>query len=229
MMVCSGRRRWPVMAAAGLALAGCSSSSTSSASSQAGVVTTTPAAATTAAPTTSDTSGLSGFGANRAPWDAAHVADTRFAAGSTYDADPRLGESERFDDAYYAVLHDQGRVSGYQQRFPRGTTVRKALAAVRQQDMPADATVVWQRELDTCYQVQFRSATLDKVFSVDPSGLGKFKQKISGDPDGGHAGPLVELNSDEVTRGGNGYDRSDVVGAYVNILYASAPRYDSGC
>ncbi len=223
-------RRWPLVAMAGLTVAGCTASSTLTSSSPASSPADTPTPVTTTGePTTPDTSGLTGLGATSAAWDSTHTADTRFDPGNAYNPDTGLGDHDRFDAAYYAVLYGDGdRVTGYQRRFPRGTTLREALAAVQQQDMPADAKVVWQRELGTCYQVQLRSATLDKALGADPS-VATTNRQLSDDPAGNHVGPSVEFNSDEVTPGGSGYDRTNVVGALVDTTYASAPRYGNGC
>jgi len=100
---------------------------------------------------------LTGFGATVAAWNDHHREDPRFSPGSAYDPDPSLGDGERFNDRYYAVMPEEGQVTYYSMRFPAQTGIEEAKAFVLTSEFPADAKIVWFKGKGTCAQMLVRS------------------------------------------------------------------------
>ena len=142
---------------------------------------------------------ITSFGATDQEWNATHTEDTEFAPGAVYDADPSLPEVNGHTGAKYTeVLHTAGHVTSYSLNLHDGTKLAQATAATTA-DFPADTTLLWTANKDTCAQAEFRSATLGAALS-DPS---------TGDPTGD---VFVEFTT------GDGYDPSNVTQVLVGGL-----------
>lgn len=120
--------------------------------------------------------------------------DDRSSQGSAYDRDSSLvrnGEV-RFDARYYGATRDRGRVSMCYMRFPSGTRIGEARAAVLVSEFPRDAETASFRSLGDCGLLLVRSPRLSDL------------------------APRGEV-SVEFTTGadGMGYSASDVWGAIV--------------
>ena len=110
--------------------------------------------------------GITGFGATDAAWNRTHVADHRYAPGAAYDPDPSLGQGA---DRYYAVMHEEGHVLDYSERFhPQPISRAKALLL---REFPHDARIVWFRAVGgSCAQMLVRSRTLGRALSAKKIG-----------------------------------------------------------
>lgn len=143
-----------------LASAGCSSSSPASTPTTTSTVVapSIPPAPATAA--VADPS-IPGIGATRHDWDATHAPNANFNNGMVYGDDDSLPSYLSNQGAVYFGVSDlgTGRIQVY---YLNMHTVDRdgALAQVRQ-ELPSDATVAWDLNLDQCYRVAFNSATLD--------------------------------------------------------------------
>jgi hypothetical protein len=135
---------------------------------------------------------LTGFGATDEAWNEHHEEDPRFDSGSSYDPDPSLGDSVRFNDRYYGVDHESGRVYGYSMRFPSQTGVREAKSVILASEFPRDAKIAWFKVKDSCAQMFVRS------------------RKVARALHGG--GALVEFSSGEA---GDYYESSNVSDAIL--------------
>lgn len=132
-------------------MAGCSGSGPSSSRSA-----TEPSTAT--APTNAPTDSLTGLGATDAVWNAHHVPDGKFAAGSVYDPDPAVERPMNPDD-FFDVMHDHARVVALSMAFPPSTTINEAKQAAFHL-FPSDAEVAWFMVKDSCAQMAVKSAAL---------------------------------------------------------------------
>jgi hypothetical protein len=162
--------------AALVAAGGCGASSSGGAGSASSTTSGSSLSASPPAPTATvhkkhaPSSGLTGYGATNSAWEAHHKADTAsgFTKGSAYDPNPALvrGGDPRFQDKYYAVEHDGGRVDQYQMRFPPGTTVDKAKREVLASEFPSDARGK-VRTLNSCAIMNVKSAKLHKAIGMN--------------------------------------------------------------
>lgn len=145
---------------------------------------------------------ITGFGARQSDWDAIHSPDNRFTPGSAYDPVPSLarGGDTRFDDSYYGVSAADGRVTNYEMRFPRGTSITEAKTNVLDSEFPSDARIVWFKRRSTCAQMLVRSTSLARS---------------------AHASALVEFGSGAAD---DRYDARDVWTALLQLL----PPHDPG-
>jgi hypothetical protein len=145
--------------------------------------TTTPAKATTATterPTSRPKEdSLTGFGATVGAWNEHHDEDTRFAPGSAYDPDSALGDHVRFNDRYYAVSPQGGRVTFYSMRFPSETGIDEAKRFILSSEFPPDAAIAWFQRKDTCAQMLIRSSRLSRA--IHSSALIEFSSGEAGD------------------------------------------------
>jgi hypothetical protein len=114
--------------------------------------------------------GLIGFGASDSAWNAHHIPDPnpKITPGSSYDPDPNLKTISSNGDKYIGVIHGDGRVVQYSLESPSRTTRAEAINEIIL-EFPSDLKIIWQKQFDTCYQVEFHSATLAK--QVPPSDL----------------------------------------------------------
>lgn len=142
----------------------------------------TPAPRTpTPSPTPQTTTAITGFGATDAVWNTKHKEANGVQAGSAYD--PQSGGTPLFAD----VNHASGRVVGFTMQFA-GSGLSSADAKTRARALlPSDVAVVYDDMHPQCEAIQYKSATLGKVFA-DP--------KI-GDPDG-----LVDLTLSSLAASG---------------------------
>jgi hypothetical protein len=151
----------------------------------------------------SATGGITGFGATDAAWNRAHVADHTYAPGAAYDPDPSLPKvNGRVADRYYAVMHEEGHVLGYSERFrPQPISQAKALLL---REFPPDAQTVWFRAVGaSCAQMLVRSRTLGRALGT----------KRIGDPQGA---ALIEFSSGAAA---DHYNPRSVNDAFL-LLYA---------
>lgn len=120
-------------------------------------------------------SGLTGFGATDAAWDARHREDTRFASGAAYDPDPSLarGGDQRYTDRYYGVIHN-GNVLSYEMRFPSRTGIQSAKRSLLASEFPSDAKVVWFKQKKTCAQMLVRSKKVNRELGARVVALVEF-------------------------------------------------------
>ncbi len=133
-------RRWLVIGTAVLTLVGCSGATPTPVPSASGIV---------------------GFGATTAAWNATHTADTRYAPGSVFDPIPGLGPDDQHDAKYYAVVVQDGRVVAYSERLPQGSLAQATDAALL--ELPTDGKVLWTATRDTCAQMDLQSDELAKA------------------------------------------------------------------
>jgi hypothetical protein len=186
-------------------VSGCGSGSKQESSTAVQLTTTESTVARTKTKSTAQAD-LTGFGATSEAWDAHHLADSRFAPGSSYDPDPSLarGGDEQFDDRYFGVGHDR-RITNYEMRFPPSTSIKEAEQSVLTSEFPGDGKIVWFKRRDTCAQMFVRSK---KVLRL------------------AHAAAIVEISSGA---GGDQYDPSDVWSAIVLGTGRSGPSNPLGC
>jgi hypothetical protein len=155
------------------ALTGTSKSSTTTPAAAAKSTTKVPpqkavAAAPTQAPNPQPAKPvLTKYGAKQSDWDKTHTADNRFSADSSYNPTPGLGESDKNDDAYYAL----NGTSSYEMRLAKNGNVQDAITTVMN-EFPSDAKIVWQQlnTTDTtteCYQVEIESGTLGAALTTN--------------------------------------------------------------
>lgn len=137
---------------------------------------------------------LTGFGATEADWRAHHRLDELHGAGRAYDPDPSLPQvNGHVGDRYILVQIDSGRVDGYTLKL-----VHSALAAAidaAKRELPADATVVWQRQLDLCYQIELSSAAVGKSLAPLGDGQGMLLVEFESDDIGGQ----IVYNANDIT------------------------------
>jgi hypothetical protein len=119
--------------------------------------------------------GITGFGATNAAWNQTHVQDPNSAPGAAYDPDPSLPNVNGHTAArYYAVIHEDGHVLGYEYRFhPLPISLVKALVLL---EFPSDVHVVWFRAVGaSCAQMLVRSPTVGRALGTkkigDPKGV----------------------------------------------------------
>lgn len=154
------------VAAAVLALAGCSSSTSKPVAHS--PATTASAAAPATSLTAAASDGLTGFGATQQAWDAHHTADADKMASGVYNPDPALPKTKdgQVNDEYSGVTADGGRVDSYFRAFTARST-DAALALVKA-ELPPDAVlskpVVTTGVVDSkCLILSATSPTLGKV------------------------------------------------------------------
>jgi hypothetical protein len=124
--------------------------------------------------------GLTGLGATEAAWKTVHREDSRSAPGAAYDPDPSVGRgSPRFNDRYYGVLVEDGRIFGYEMRFPPETAVSEARRYVLASEFPPDARIDWFHRRGTCAQMQVRSRKLSRA--ADGVGFVEFSSGAAAD------------------------------------------------
>jgi hypothetical protein len=140
------------------AAAGCSSSSPQGAPS-------TSARASAVAPppeplAVQDES-ISGIGATRAAWNAAHTPNAANGNGSVYGNDPSLPSYLSRNGAVYSNVDDKG--TGRIQIYTLNMHTVEGAEVLRRvrHELPSDAKVAWDLMLGQCYQVAFKSATLE--------------------------------------------------------------------
>ncbi len=156
-------RRAVVVAALAL-VAACSSSSPRAAtttSSRSTTSTQPSGPAPTVTTTTTAAVDLPGIGTTDAAWNAKHKADSRFTPGSAYDPDPNLVSGKA---RYVVVIHQNGRIFGFQLNLPPGTDENGAVTRALQ-ELPADTTIDHgtDKAFPTCKLLFAHSATLDSV------------------------------------------------------------------
>jgi hypothetical protein len=160
-----------------VALAGCggstqsSSTSTSVAAQPAAPITTASTRKATAPkpsrPPAAAPSGpqVTGFGATDAAWNAHHTADSEFAQGAVYNADPSLPQINGHTGAQYTqVMHQNGHVLGYDYHF-NSEPISQAKAQVLTQNFPTDAHPLWFAVKDTCAQMAVQSNAVGHTLS----------------------------------------------------------------
>ena len=125
---------------------------------------------------------LRAFGATRTAWNANHIADTRLAPGCCYDETPGLAypSEPKGDDRYAEVGEDGGRIDRYAVRFPPGSAKGDSTVFVLG-EMPTDVVLVWSQVKDTCFQEEYRSATLTRVMGPATGVLMTFTSGVAGD------------------------------------------------
>ena len=164
----------PQLAAVSIALLVCSAGCQGDGSKQVSdppsdpSATATPSASRASAPS----DGLTGVGALDSAWDATHTQDLSTGAepGAAYNADAVSHDGEMLAQ-YYAVNHNDGRVTAFSERFTDGTTFAMALAALRRNDLPADAVLLWSADAPTCRVLQFRSRTVMAIGAEAHGGI----------------------------------------------------------
>lgn len=122
----------------------------------------TPPSAATAARTVKDPS-IPGLGATREDWDASHTPTPGLDPEGAFGSDPTLPTYVANRGAVYAAVSDDQiygvrRITGYMLHM-HSVDRQEALARVRQ-ELPADASMVWELKLDQCYRVGFESPEL---------------------------------------------------------------------
>jgi hypothetical protein len=134
--------------------AGCSTGSSSG---------STPAGTSTvAAPTpTVENPSIPGIGATRPDWDASHTRNPIFNNDAVYGYDPSLPEYYAPNGGVYVEVIGDKTIQGYVLNMHE-VDRDEALARARQ-ELPFDATPVWDLKLDQCYRVQFYSPTLPGI------------------------------------------------------------------
>src|SRR5579859_663714 len=113
---------------------------------------------------------ITGYGATLSDWNSAHIADSRFAANSSYNPTPGLG-SGNANDEYYTVSSSGGRITTYSMRFASGTDISSA-KSLALQEFPSDTTILWAQantsdSTNACYQMEVHSATLASLLSTN--------------------------------------------------------------
>jgi hypothetical protein len=110
---------------------------------------------------------IQGYGALDATWAAHHEQATPGTPGSAYDPDPTVDTSWGTSPyRYVAVVHRHGRVISYVRQFAPHTSRGNAIARVKA-ELPGDAQIIWQKQLNSCYQVEFHSAALAIAIPLD--------------------------------------------------------------
>lgn len=105
---------------------------------------------------------VTGFGAATAAWNAHHVADHDFAAGSVYNPDPSLPDINGHTGAVYVEVSTQdGRVLSYAMNLPAGTTLHAATRTALA-EFPRGTRLRWIAHKGTCVQAQFASNSLGR-------------------------------------------------------------------
>jgi hypothetical protein len=113
---------------------------------------------------------IQGYGALDATWEAHHERATTGTPGSTYDPDPTVDTSWGASPyRYVAVAHRHGRVISYLLQFAPQTSRANAIARARA-ELPGDARIMWQKQLNSCYQIEFHSAALATAIPLDLTG-----------------------------------------------------------
>lgn len=154
---------------------------------------------------------LTAYGALSADWEAHHRADNYYLPGSAYDPDPTLPlNGGHVQDRYVEVFRFGGRVLFYTMYLRPSTGEQEALFFTAA-ETPPDATIVWQRDLQRCKQIQFQSATLAKVVGEQ-------------DRDGG-----VEVEFSTTANGGDFYSPNDVQNVSLVNMFHASPDDASGC
>jgi len=114
--------------------------------------------------------GITGFGATNVAWNRTHIPDPSFAPGSVYDADPSLPSVNGHMGAHYTtVLHENGRVLGYEYHFTN-RPISAAMRDVLRTQFPADAKTAWFVTKGACSQMMVTSATLGRALSTKAIG-----------------------------------------------------------
>ena len=136
--------------------------------------TSTPTPAATAI---KQTVHLAGFGATIDEWNSNHITDTRFATNTAYNPTPGLGESDRYNDAYYGVNVIGGRVTEYSMRLPHNTAIATAEDMVLKSEFPSDAKILWamNQDSESCTQMEVSSSLLGSVLGVSGQALVEFQ------------------------------------------------------
>lgn len=113
---------------------------------------------------------VTGFGARDVDWNRTHTADTVFAPGAVYNADPSLPGVNGHDGAEYtAVQHTNGHVLGYEYHFAN-QPIEDARALVLRTEFPSDGRVVWFVRKETCAQMMVRSPRVGRELGTKAIG-----------------------------------------------------------
>lgn len=107
--------------------------------------------------------GLHALGAAPLDWASAHVAAySPFGIITRWNPDPRLPRYRGHEGAVYNSMATFGQcaVSSYYIRLVRPSTTKAALRRALK-ELPADAHLLWHRDLSRCAQYQFVSHRLD--------------------------------------------------------------------
>lgn len=122
-----------------------------------------PTSAPTVLPTSVLKDNITGLGAARPAWDAAHTADPTKDAGTAYNLTNGV-------DRYAAVLTMRTpRIVTYTMQFGKTGITLKAAKAIIPSELPADSTLTSDKSFGGCELLQFNSATLNTVTSA-PAG-----------------------------------------------------------
>jgi hypothetical protein len=162
--------------------------------------TATPLEAAPATKATPKADDLTGFAATSEAWDRHHAAakGKQFANGAVYNLEKSLDKAVG-PYVYTGVTRtDKGRVSSYYRSFVPGTSLEAAKKLILQ-ELPADTKVLWEREFDTCVQIEYRSKTLSRLAKSD-DGLtnGVSVALVNIGDDGDLTGSLGSINSSVV-------------------------------
>jgi hypothetical protein len=112
---------------------------------------------------------ITGFGATTSDWNANHVADNTFTAGSVYNPDPSLPTINGHTGARYVTVNgSNGRITNYSMNLHAEPIAAAKAEALH--EVPTDAIVLWAQTKDTCYQEVVTSATLAKAIGPTPFG-----------------------------------------------------------
>jgi hypothetical protein len=116
---------------------------------------------------------LSGLGATQKAWRRAHKPDPsrKLARGCCYL--PRVRVEGKPRPTWVAVIfgdRPEKRVLTFTRLFEDGTRESSALASLTTDDLPKDATLVWQKEAGTCKIMQFVSNQFTTELGVVSSG-----------------------------------------------------------
>lgn len=147
--------------------------------------------------------GIRGIGATDAEWEAAHIADSQYQAGSAYDPTPGLGPDPDHTDRYFAVVHLAGIVFAFTERLPHGTSINAAKRAALA-ELPKDGRIVWFASLDTCAEMELESKTLGRALA-DPA-IGNPKGRL-----------FVEFAT-ETPAGDSGYSAKNANELFLNLI-----------
>jgi hypothetical protein len=158
---------------------------------------------------------VTGFGALISDWNATHTPDHAFAAGSVYDPNPALPSINGHTGAVYVlVTPTNGRILSYAMNLPKGTSLRFAINAVRQQ-FPRDVHVLWTARKDACAQTQFASRILGRVLRA---------------PAIGDSRGLVMVEFEDIDSSGNSVATPQVFNsASFNLGGTNSPVGSPGC
>jgi hypothetical protein len=205
-------RAWLGRGALLLVLSGCAPSSVSGVApshSPSALVSGSPA------PQRAPVPSVTGFGALNADWEAHHTPASVCKAGACYNLDPNLPQvNGHIGTRYFGVDHANGRVTIYQMALSPKTPIASAKAQALQ-EFPSDAKAVWYQVMDTCSQMEVRSAILGSAL---------------GNPTVGDAAGYASVDFSTIAPdGSSGYTASNINFIILTLGSYLTPSDSPGC